>query len=114
MKAWYLECSKDADMIDFETVIYSEEEPDFLTCYNLAEAHDCPWFTISEEEDPAQADAMYLIDTFNNAEEVGNERTEVAAVLLFCDYSDQVKNLLTCWNYHSLNRLIDSILAEVA
>lgn len=114
MKAWYLDCSTDADLVDWSTVIYSEEEPDFWTCYNLAEDHDCPWFTISEEDDPIQAEAMYLVDTFNNAEESGNEFIEVSEALNNCEWCEALENRLTCWNYHTLNRLIKSILAEVA
>lgn len=51
MKSWILECSVDADMIDYEEVLQSETEPDFWTCYNIAEAHGCPWFTVSELTD---------------------------------------------------------------
>lgn len=48
MKKWILTASRDAVNIDFETVIESENEPDFWTCYNLATAHDCEFFTIQE------------------------------------------------------------------
>lgn len=51
MKNWILECSIDADMIDYEEVIQSETEPDFWTCFNIAEEHSCPWFTVSELTD---------------------------------------------------------------
>lgn len=51
MKSWILECSADADMIDYEEVIQSETEPDFWTCFYIAEEHGCPWFTVSELTD---------------------------------------------------------------
>ncbi len=51
MKNWILECSIDADAIDYEEIIQSETEPDFWTCYYIAQKHGCPWFTVSELTD---------------------------------------------------------------
>jgi len=48
MKKWILSCSKKAISIDYEEIINSEEEPDFWTCYEIAEKHDCEWFSIYE------------------------------------------------------------------
>ena len=111
MRAFYLECSIEAIDVDYSEVIYSESEPDFWTCQNIADAHDCEYWTLDEETDPAQADAMYLIDTFNNADD---PRRSVSSALPFCDYSIDVEKLLTAWNYHQLTRLIDEINANAA
>ena len=48
MKKWILTCSIDGIGIDFETVITSETEPGFWTCYEIAENHGCVFFTITE------------------------------------------------------------------
>lgn len=48
MKKWILTASVDAVNIDFETVIESETEPGFWECYELAAAHGCDYFTITE------------------------------------------------------------------
>ena len=50
MKKWLLTASVDANEIDFETVIDSDTEPDFWTCYELATAHGCPWFSVDSLE----------------------------------------------------------------
>lgn len=55
MKRWLLTCSTDADKIDWTTTIESDTEPDFWTCYDLAAAHGCPFFDITEIE-PAPLD----------------------------------------------------------
>ncbi len=41
MNKWLLTASIDGVDIDFETVIESEKEPDFWTCYDLADEHGC-------------------------------------------------------------------------
>lgn len=51
MKKWELVCSKEAIDIDYETIIESEDEPDFWTCYEIAMDHDCGFWTISELEE---------------------------------------------------------------
>lgn len=48
MKKWLLVCSADAVEIDYETIIESETEPDFWTCYDIAEEHSCSWFYVEE------------------------------------------------------------------
>ena len=50
MKKWRLICSVDADKIDYEETILSDTEPDFWTCYAIAESHNCSFFDVSEEE----------------------------------------------------------------
>ena len=50
MKTWYLDCSVDATNIDYSEIIQSETEPDFWTCYTIAEDHSCAFFTVSEAE----------------------------------------------------------------
>lgn len=48
MKKWVLTASKDAIDIDYMAILESEKEPDFWTCYELAEKHGCIYFTIEE------------------------------------------------------------------
>lgn len=48
MKKWILTCSADAINIDFETDIESDTEPDYWACYDIATAHGCDYFTVSE------------------------------------------------------------------
>ena len=48
MKKWSLACSIDGGMIDYEEVIESEKEPDFWTCHEIAEEHDCELWVIEE------------------------------------------------------------------
>ena len=48
MKKWLLTCSIDAVNIDFETVLFSEEEPGFWTCNDIAQANGCDFWTICE------------------------------------------------------------------
>ena len=48
MKKWLLTCSIDAIGIDFETVLFSEEEPGFLTCEEIAQANGCDFWTVFE------------------------------------------------------------------
>jgi len=50
MKKWLLTASTDGIDVDFEAIIESESEPDFWTCYELAEAHGCTFFHIDELE----------------------------------------------------------------
>lgn len=45
MHTWLLTCSTDAVGVDYEEIIRSDDEPDFWTCYEIAAAHDCPFFT---------------------------------------------------------------------
>lgn len=51
MKKWQLSCSIDGINIDHEEVIYSDTEPDFWTCYEIAKENGCDYFTITELED---------------------------------------------------------------
>lgn len=48
MKKWIFTASTDGNMIDFETAIESDTEPDFWTCYNLATEHECSFFNVME------------------------------------------------------------------
>lgn len=48
MKKWIFTASQDATNIDFETIIESDTEPDFWTCYDLATSHECEFFSVSE------------------------------------------------------------------
>lgn len=48
MKKWELTASTDGDMIDYSEILEAETEPDFWTCYEIAAAHGCPYFSISE------------------------------------------------------------------
>lgn len=48
MKKWLLTCSIDAIEIDFETVLFSGEEPGFWTCEEIAQANGCDFWTICE------------------------------------------------------------------
>lgn len=48
MKKWLLTCSVDANLIDYETIIKSDAEPDFWTCYEIAAAHGCDYFNVVE------------------------------------------------------------------
>ena len=50
MKRYLLTCSVDAVGVDFEQEITATEEPDFWTCYEIAAAHGCEWFTLEEVE----------------------------------------------------------------
>ena len=51
MRKWELVCSVDADGVDYSEVIESDTEPGFWDCYEIAEQHGCPWFTLDELED---------------------------------------------------------------
>ena len=46
MKKWLLTCSIDAVDINFETVLFSEEEPVFWTCEEIAQANGCDFWTV--------------------------------------------------------------------
>lgn len=48
MNKWILECSTDGITVDFSLEIYSKNEPDFWTCYDLAATNFCQFFTISK------------------------------------------------------------------
>lgn len=50
MRTWRLTCSIDADNIDYEEIITSETEPDYWTCYAIAENHGCVFFDVEEVE----------------------------------------------------------------
>jgi len=51
IKRWILTCSVDGIDIDFETILFSESEPGFWTCYDIATANGCDFFTITEFEE---------------------------------------------------------------
>lgn len=48
IKKWILTCSTDAIEINFQTVLFSETEPDFWTCEAIAAANNCEWFFVEE------------------------------------------------------------------
>ena len=50
MKKWRIICSLDANNIDYEEIIVSDSEPDYWTCYAIAERHNCPFFNVTEAE----------------------------------------------------------------
>lgn len=50
MKKWHFVASRDGAYIDFETILISDTEPDFWTCYDLAALHDCEFFDVREVE----------------------------------------------------------------
>lgn len=41
MKKWQLVCSKDEINVDYEEIIESETEPDFVWCNEIAQDHGC-------------------------------------------------------------------------
>ena len=47
---WLLTASIDGDMVDFETIIEQEKEPDFWQCYDIAQKHNCEFFHIEQLE----------------------------------------------------------------
>lgn len=51
MKKWILTASIDGVAIDYDTIIESENEPDFWECYEIAEKHGCDFFTVDEFTD---------------------------------------------------------------
>ena len=51
MRKWILMCSTDADLVDYDEVIESEDEPGFWDCYEIAAAHGCPYFSIYEYDE---------------------------------------------------------------
>ena len=46
MKKWILMASVDGNMVDYEEIIESENEPDFWQCYSIAEKHNCEFFHV--------------------------------------------------------------------
>ena len=46
MIKWLLTASADAINIDYETIITSDGEPDFWTCYEIAQAAGCEWWIV--------------------------------------------------------------------
>ena len=48
MKKWIFTASQDATTLDFETILESDTEPDFWTCYDLAASHGCEFFSVTE------------------------------------------------------------------
>lgn len=48
MRKWLFTASTDAIDIDYETIIYAKEEPNFWKLYNLAERHGCEWWSVEE------------------------------------------------------------------
>ena len=48
MKKWLLSCSIDAVHVDFETVLFSKEEPGFWVCEEIAQANGCDFWSVCE------------------------------------------------------------------
>ena len=46
MAKWLLTASVDAVDIDYTTIIESDGEPDFWTCYHISQAAGCEWWTV--------------------------------------------------------------------
>ena len=51
MKKWILTASRDGILVDYETTLESENEPDFWTCYEIADKNDCTLWSIDEFEE---------------------------------------------------------------
>lgn len=51
MKKWEIVCSIDGDLVDYSEIVESETEPEFWEQFEIAEKHDCEWFTCNELED---------------------------------------------------------------
>lgn len=49
MRKYYFTASVDAVDVDYETVIYTKEEPGFWRCNELAERHGCEWWSLDED-----------------------------------------------------------------
>lgn len=47
-KQWYFTASIDAINIDFDIIIYSNYEPGFWFCEDLARRHGCSYWTIDD------------------------------------------------------------------
>ena len=47
-KKWLLNCSIEGIDIDYSTIIESDIEPGFWACYEIAETHNCEFFSIEE------------------------------------------------------------------
>ena len=47
---WLLVASTDGNMVDYEEIIISDEEPDFWMCYEIAEKHGCEFFHVEQLE----------------------------------------------------------------
>ena len=47
-KQWILTASVDGNMVDFECIINSDNEPDFWTCQELAQNHGCEFWMVDE------------------------------------------------------------------
>lgn len=48
MKKWLLSCSINAVSVDFETVLFSKEEPGFWTYEEIAQANGCDFWSVCE------------------------------------------------------------------
>ncbi len=48
MRTYYLFCSMDGDVIDYEATIRSFDRPDSDYCRSIAEAHGCILFYLRE------------------------------------------------------------------
>ena len=51
MKKWIIDGSIDGNMLDFSEIVESEKEPDFWECYEIAQNHNCDFFTVTELEE---------------------------------------------------------------
>ena len=49
-RQWLLTASVDGNLVDYEEIIESDTEPSFWQCYEIAQAHGCDYFTITELE----------------------------------------------------------------
>ena len=50
MNTYVLECSATGIFVDYATELHADTEPDFWTCYEIAQKHGCDYFTITEKQ----------------------------------------------------------------
>lgn len=48
MKKWLLVCSVDAIGIDYDEIIESDTEPSFWDCHDIAQAHNCDYWSLEQ------------------------------------------------------------------
>lgn len=51
MARWIIDCSIDGNLVDYSEIVESEIEPEFWEQYEIAEKHNCEWFTCDKLEE---------------------------------------------------------------